>query len=67
MSREVRFSFDTEADKLDFQAYAKAKGMTLSVLAKVATYAYRAKNRAGSHHPTKGKGRKGAPTIQGQS
>ena len=50
MSRAVKFSFDTEENRRDFEAYARSKGMTLSELAKVATFAYRAKNRAGSHH-----------------
>ena len=55
MSKSVKFSFDTEEEKQCFAEYAKAKGMTLPILAKVATYAYRAKNRAGSHHPLKEK------------
>lgn len=56
MSREVRFSFDTEVDKADFEIYARAKGLTLSALAKHATYAYRAKNRIGAHHALKDRG-----------
>ncbi len=61
MSREVTFSFDTEADKAEFTAYAKARGMSLSAFAKWACFAMRTKNRLGSHHPTKGVGRGSAP------
>lgn len=40
MSREIRFSFETAQVKLDFETYARAKGMTLSALAKMALYQY---------------------------
>lgn len=43
MGRTVSFSFDTEEDKIAFIEYAKHKGMTLSGLAKMAIYQYRAK------------------------
>ena len=66
MSREVRFSFDTDAQKAEFDAYAKAHGMTLSGFAKWAVFAQRLRNRTGSHHATKGKGRTTAPPIVGQ-
>jgi hypothetical protein len=66
MSKEVSFSFDTEADKTDFAVYAKAKGMTLSTLAKAATYAFRAKNRAGGHHLPGRRGAKVRPIPGGQ-
>jgi len=67
VSREVRFSFDTEEEKALFAAYASGRGMSLSAMAKTALYAYRTRNRTGSHHPTKGKGRTSAPRILGQS
>lgn len=61
MSREVRFSFDTASEKADFEIYARAKGLTLSALAKHATYAYRSKNSIGAHHALTGR-KRGRPT-----
>jgi len=43
MSREVRFSFDSEEQKAEFEAYAKGKGMSLSGLSKMAVFQYKAK------------------------
>ncbi len=43
MSRTVRFSFDTDEERDDFVHYANQKGMSLSALAKMALYQYRAK------------------------
>jgi hypothetical protein len=43
MSLTVSFSFDTMAEKENFEQYARSKGMKLSALAKMATYQYRAK------------------------
>jgi hypothetical protein len=43
MNKTVSFSFDSQEDKQEFKVYAASKGMTLSVLAKIATYQYRAK------------------------
>ena len=61
MSREVRFSFDTEAERAEFYIYAKAHGMTLSAFAKWAVFAMRSRNRTGSHHKGNGTGRTSAP------
>ncbi len=38
--REVRFSFDTENERDLYAAYAAAKGLTLSALAKMALFQY---------------------------
>lgn len=43
MSREVRFSFDTNDQRVEFEEYSKAKGLTLSQFAKMAVFAYKAK------------------------
>ena len=51
MSRETRFSFDSEEQKAEFEAYAKAHGMTLSGFAKWACFTVRNKNKRGAHHP----------------
>ena len=61
VSREVRFSFDTEQEKVEFSEYAAAHGMTLSAFAKWAVFAQRNRNRTGSHHLTNGRGRSSAP------
>ncbi len=61
VSREVRFSFDTDEQKAEFEAYAKAHGMSLAGFVKWATFAMRARNRTGSHHGANGSGRTSAP------
>jgi hypothetical protein len=65
VSREVRFSFDTEAQKQGFEEYAKARGLSLSAFAKHACFVVRDKYKLGSHHPAKGRGRHGAPRVVG--
>ena len=57
MSREVRFSFDTDAQKAEFEAYAKARGLTLSAFVKHAAFSVKEKYSFGAHHPTTGKPR----------
>jgi len=49
MSKTVSFSFDSEEQKNDFEAYAKERGMSLSVFAKWSCFTVRSKNRAGVH------------------
>src|SRR5271157_2956983 len=61
VSRDVRFSFDTEQEKMEFSEYAAAHGMSLSAFAKWAVFAQRNRNRTGSHHLTNGRGRSSAP------
>jgi hypothetical protein len=41
--KTVSFSFDTEEERAEFAEYARQKGTTLSALAKMALYQYRAK------------------------
>jgi hypothetical protein len=41
--KTVSFSFATEEERAEFTEYARAKGTTLSALAKMALYQYRAK------------------------
>jgi hypothetical protein len=41
--KTVSFSFATEEERAEFTEYARQKGMTLSALAKMAIYQYRAK------------------------
>jgi len=65
MSREVRFSFDTDEQKAEFEAYSKARGLSLSAFAKHACFVVRDKYRLGSHHPVKRTGRSGAPRVVG--
>ena len=57
MSREVRFSFDTEEQKADFEAYAKARGLTISAFVKYAAFSIKEKYSFGAHHPVTGKPR----------
>lgn len=56
MSRDIRFSFDSEEQKAEFAAYASDRGMSLSAFAKWATFTIRNKNRKGAHHPAKARG-----------
>lgn len=65
MGREVRFTFKTEEEKLEFEAYAASRGLTLSSLAKAALYSYRSRNAPGSHHALKGRGAVGRPISRG--
>jgi hypothetical protein len=62
MSKSVLFSFDTEAQKREFEEYAAAHGMNLSAFAKWACYTVRNKNRKGSHHPNEKRGALVRPT-----
>jgi hypothetical protein len=57
VSREVRFSFKTEAEKADFQSYAEARGLTLSAFVKYAAFSVKEKYSFGAHHPVTGKPR----------
>jgi len=41
--RSTSITFDTREEREDYVAYAKQKGMTLSALAKMALFQYRAK------------------------
>jgi hypothetical protein len=41
--RTVSFTFKTVAEKQEYDEYAASKGMTLSVLSKMALFQYRAK------------------------
>ena len=66
MSREVRFSFDTEEQKAEFEAYAKARGLSLSAFAKHACFVVKDKYKLGAHHPVVRAGRHGAPRVVGQ-
>ena len=50
MTKTVRFSFDSEAQKEEFRAYAANRGMTLSQFAKWACFTVRNKNRKGAPH-----------------
>ena len=43
MSRTVSFSFKSDEERREWEAFAACKGMTLSCLAKFALYQYRAK------------------------
>ena len=54
MGKDVRFSFESLAERNQFEVYAHARGMTLSTMAKVAFYRfvkdreeYNAKRRTG--------------------
>ncbi len=60
MSRNISFSFDSEEDKIDFLDYARAKGLTLSALAKMALYQYRAK------YPVKSFGKVRMDSVEGE-
>ena len=51
MSKTVSFSFDTEEQRTEFDAYARSKGLSLSAFAKWACFTVRSKNRAGVHVP----------------
>ena len=66
MSRDVRFSFDSEAQKQEYMDYAEARGLTLSAFAKHACFTVKDRYRFGSHHPAKGRGRRAAPRVVGQ-
>lgn len=57
MSRETRISFDTDEQKADFTAYAKARGLSLSAFVKFAAFSVKGKYSFGAHHPTTGKSR----------
>lgn len=67
VTRDVRFSFDTLEQKAEFEAYARAHGMSLSAYAKWACFAQRNRNRSGSHHQPRKAGRATAPHPTGQS
>jgi len=43
MNKSISFSFKTEDEKQEFIDYADGKGMTLSALAKMALFQYKAK------------------------
>ena len=60
MSREVRFSFDSDEQKAEFEAYAKARGLSLSSFVKSAAFSVKEKFSFGAHHPVTGK-RPGRP------
>lgn len=45
--RTVSFSFDTSAEKQEWELFAKKRGMTLPGLAKMALFQYAVKNHAG--------------------
>ena len=63
--RSVSFSFDTEADHEEFTQYAREKGMTLSALAKMALYQYRAKYpHKGIRKSKNGIGYENEPIVQ---
>jgi len=64
MSRETRFSWDSEEQKAEFEAYAKARGLTLSAFAKWACFQAKSRNRTGSHHGSNGSGRTTAPLTE---
>lgn len=63
MGLDVRFSFSDEAEKTEYEAYAKAKGMTLSALAKAALFQYKARYPGGSTK-TEGKVSPGVRAVQ---
>ena len=63
--RSVSFSFDTDADREEFAQYARDKGITLSALAKMALYQYRAKYpHKGTRKPKNGIGCENGPIIR---
>lgn len=61
MGKEVTFSFSSAEEKLAFKKYAASKGLTLSGLAKLATYQYKAK------YPTKDRENCTASRVEGDS
>ena len=61
MTRETRFSWDSEQQKAEFEAYARARGLSLPAFAKHACFVVKEKYRLGSHHPAKSAGRTATP------
>jgi hypothetical protein len=57
MTRDTRFSWDSEDQKAEFTAYAKARGLTLSQFCKFAAFSVKEKYSFGAHHPVTGKPR----------